>query len=114
MELDRDATVVLMEERNDEGPYKGFLMVKCEGCGAVKGFRAKYETYGFRCDKCGEVTPLEGLRPMHLQCKCGRKFHYKTNLTERTITRECLACHAPVDLMLNARGTAYVTVGDRR
>lgn len=109
-----DVTVIRKTEQGGEGPYRGFLMVQCEGCGRVKGFCAKRETYGFRCDDCGEVTPLERLRPMYLRCKCGKEFRYKTNLTDKQFTWECLGCHAPVDLMLNARGTAYVTVGDRR
>lgn len=31
-----------------QGPYKGFLLIVCEECGAVKAFCAKRETYSFR------------------------------------------------------------------
>ena len=98
---------------DDEGPYKGFLMVKCEECGAVKAFCAKRETYGFKCDKCGAQTPLEKLRPMFMRCKCGKEFRYKTNLTEKYVTHTCISCHAPVDMELNRRETAYVTIEER-
>lgn len=98
---------------DDEGPYKGFLMVKCEECGAVKAFCAKQETYGFRCDECGYETPLEKLRPMFMKCKCGKEFRYKTNLTDRYVTHTCISCHAPVDMELNRRETAYVTIEER-
>lgn len=80
----------------DQGPYRGFLIVQCEECGAIKAFCAKHETYGY---KCGE---------------CGKSFSYKTNLTAERVTHTCLACKAPVDLELNSRKTAYVTVGERR
>ena len=70
----------------DQGPYRGFLIVQCEECGAIKAFCAKHETYGYKCGECGHETPLEKL----------------------------LACKAPVDLELNSRKTAYVTVGERR
>ena len=97
-----------------QGPYKGFLLVVCEECGEVKAFCAKRETYGFRCDHCGHETPLENLRPMYMHCKCGKSFRYKTNATAQTITHNCLDCKAPVDMELNKRGTAYVTIGVRR
>ena len=46
--------------------------------------------------------------------RCGKRFSYKTNLTAERVTHTCLACKAPVDLELNSRKTAYVTVGERR
>lgn len=81
----------------DQGPYRGFLIVQCEECG-----------------ECGHETPLEKLRPLFMHCKCGKSFSYKTNLTADRVTHTCLACKAPVDLELNSRKTAYVTVGERR
>ena len=94
-----------------QGPFKGFLMIVCEECGAAKAFCAKRETYSFRCDECGHVTALENLRPMYMHCKCGESFRYRTNAKSETITHTCLRCKAPVDMELNRRGTAYVTVG---
>lgn len=96
----------------NDGAYKGFLMIKCDECGAVKGFCARKETYVFRCDKCGSKTPLVDLKPMYMNCECGEKFRYKTNLTDAKFTRECLSCGQPVEMELNKRGTTYVTVGD--
>lgn len=87
----------------DQGPYKGFLMVQCEECGAIKAFCAKHETYGYKCGECGHETPLEKLRPLFMHCKCGKSFSYKTNLTADRLTHTCLACKAPVDLELNSR-----------
>lgn len=43
----------------DQGPYRGFLIVQCEECGAIKAFCAKHETYGYKCGECGHETPLE-------------------------------------------------------
>lgn len=101
------------EFTGNQGPYKGFLMVKCEECGKVKGFCAKRETYSYRCDACGGVTPLENLRPLFMKCKCGKEYKYKTNLTEELFTYDCVNCQAPVDMELNKRGTAYVTINER-
>ena len=96
-----------------QGPYKGFLLVVCEECGEIRAFCAKRETYSFRCDECGHETALENLRPMYMHCKCGKSFRYRTNATTETITHTCIACKAPVDMELNRKGTAYVTIGTR-
>lgn len=96
----------------DQGPYKGFLMLECEECGEIKAFCAKRETYSFKC-ACGHVTPLEKLRPMFMHCKCGQVFRYKTNITRPTVSHTCIVCKAPVDMEINKKGTAYVTIGVR-
>ena len=93
-----------------QGPFRGFLMIECEECRAVKAFCAKRELYAFRCDKCGHETPLENLLPMFMRCKCGRQFRYKTNLTAPEFSHNCLDCESPVDMRLNRRRTAYVTI----
>ena len=97
----------------DQGPYRGFLMIRCEECGEVKAYCARRETYGYKC-KCGHETPLEKLRPMFMHCKCGKTFRYKTNLTAKQHTHICMDCGSPVDMEINSRGTAYVTIGERR
>lgn len=51
----------------DQGPYRGFLIVQCEECGAIKAFCAKHETYGYKCGECGHETPLEKLRPLFME-----------------------------------------------
>lgn len=96
-----------------QGPYRGFLMIQCEECGEVKAYNARRETYGYKC-KCGHETPLENLRPMFMHCKCGKVFRYKTNLTDKQHTHICMDCGSPVDMEINSRGTAYVTIGERR
>lgn len=78
----------------DQGPYRGFLIVQCEECGAIKAFCAKHETYGYKCGECGHETPLKKLRPLFMHCKCGKSFSYKTNLTAERVTHTCLACKA--------------------
>lgn len=101
-------------EVREDMPYKGFLMIKCEECGEIKGFRAKKETYSFRCDKCGHRTALYDLKPMYLNCECGGRFRYKTNITDQRVTRECINCGQPVDMEINKRGTAYISMNGMR
>lgn len=52
------------------------------------------------------------MRPAYAKCKCGREFKYQTNATGDTITINCIACGSPIDMQLNGRGTAYVTLRD--
>jgi endogenous inhibitor of DNA gyrase (YacG/DUF329 family) len=102
------------KQYRDDGPYKGFLLIRCEECGAVEAYCAKNETYAFRCRKCKAVTPLEKLRPAYMHCKCGEEFRYKTNIRDRQLSHTCISCGAPVDMEINRRGTAFVTIGERR
>lgn len=101
-------------EYKEDMPYRGFLMIKCEECGEVKGYCAKKETYSFRCDKCGHSTALYDLKPMYLNCECGGRFKYKTNITDKQITRNCINCGQPVDMEINKRGTAYISMNGMR
>lgn len=59
--------------------YKGFLLVRCEKCGKLRGFCAKTPTTYSKCE-CGHRTELHDLKPVFLKCKCGSVFKYKTNV----------------------------------
>ena len=112
------------EETEDTGPeasfsrraVKGFLIVECESCGQTREFCSRAEITSNRCHSCGHVTTLDKtyMRPAYAKCKCGREFKYQTNATGDTITINCIACGSPIDMQLNGRGTAYVTLRDAR
>lgn len=91
--------------------YKGFLLIKCEKCGKLKGFCAKTPIDEYSCD-CGGKTELHDLKIAHLHCKCGSHWKYKTNITDETFDYNCLNCGSPVDLELNNRRNTYVTISD--
>ena len=94
-----------------DGKYKGFLFIKCEHCGETRGFNAKVPIDEYKCSECGGKTKLKGLRPAHLDCECGKHWKYQTNETADVLTINCINCGQPVDMMLNARRTAYVSIG---
>lgn len=99
-------------KRNSGGPEaRGFLYVQCEACGNVKGFLARHALKYHQCE-CGHKTELHGLRFAHVKCKCGKDFDYVTNL-QSDFTIDCLSCGSPVDMELGAKGTAFVTVGQK-
>ncbi len=110
------------EDAEDTGPeasfsrraVKGFLIVECENCGQTREFCSRAEITSNRCHSCGHVTTLDKtyMRPAYAKCKCGREFKYQTNATGDTITINCIACGSPIDMQLNGRGTAYVTLRD--
>jgi hypothetical protein len=101
-----------VEKELRQGPYKGFLIIQCEHCGKIRGFCARQEMFEYHCT-CGEDTLLEDLKIMHMRCKCGAQFRYKTNLKDKNVTRNCLSCGNPVDMALNGKETTYVTLGER-
>ena len=94
-----------------DGKYKGFLFIKCEHCGETRGFNAKVPIDEYKCSECGGKTKLKGLRPAHLDCECGKHWKYQTNETADVLTINCINCGQPVDMMLNARRTAYTSIG---
>lgn len=92
--------------------YGGFLYVECEACKATSGYKPKQPIFFHRCT-CGHRTILKNMLPAFVHCKCGGHYRYRTNILDRTFTINCLACGAPVDMELNGKETAYVTVGER-
>ena len=96
-----------------KGPYKGFLLICCDKCGKTRGFHAKNEVHSYRCE-CGSEMTLSKLIPAVMRCKCGTEHRYKTNLSGKIITHNCLACGAPVDMEINKTGTAYTPIWERR
>ena len=99
------------ERLDGKETYKGFLFIRCEERGEVKGFYAKYPMTYHQCG-CGHRTELHDLRPAYVSCKCGETFKYMTNL-EYDFTIPCKACGSPVDMEMGAKGTAFVTVGQK-
>ena len=95
---------------DNNGLYKGFLLIRCEDCGSLRGFCAKQPIDRYRCDDCGGITMLQDLRPAYQECECGRSFKYKTNEKSDVITNNCIECGSPVDMMLNAKRTVYTTI----
>lgn len=71
-----------------EESYKGFLLIKCEECGKIKGFCSKHEITYHQCE-CGHRTELRDLRPMHLNCKCGNHYKYMTNIQDENFEYTC-------------------------
>lgn len=108
----RDTWDTPAAEEQPDG-YTGFLLLRCEECGEVKAFCAKRPITQYRCE-CGHKTDLHDLLPVYAHCKCGRDSKYKTNIVDGTAVVNCVACGAPIDLELNHRQTAYLTVGVRR
>ena len=89
--------------------YKGFLYLKCEECGKLKGFMPKTPIHKYRCD-CGHITYLKDMKAMRVSCKCGAKFKYTTNATDSVVSIDCYNCGSPVDLEYHERKHEYLTI----
>ena len=111
-------TACLKEPEKTEEPqdmehpdgYKGFLYIKCDKCGKEKGFCAKEKIKSYKCE-CGKETELVNLKPLYTKCKCGNEFKYMTNMNTAEFTYKCFTCGSPVDVKMNSRRTAYITIG---
>lgn len=94
----------------DEDGYKGFLIVKCQHCGEVKGFCSKVPPKYYKCEHCGESTDLKGLRKAFVNCECGKRYKYQTNITDNVFDYNCISCGYPVPLQYNAKKNVYQTM----
>lgn len=93
---------------------RGFVSIRCAGCGKVTTTCLREERTIFVCRVCGDPTPLEGLRTIRCECgRCGFKGRYRTNRTEERIQMECLQCSNPVHLRRGFRRGNYVVEGER-
>lgn len=90
--------------------YKGFLLLRCEKCGKVKAFCAKFPMTYHQCE-CGHRTELHDLKPVHAHCECGGNYSYKTNVQDEQFSINCIDCQSPIDLELNSRRNTYITIG---
>lgn len=89
--------------------YSGFLYIKCADCGTIKDFCAKTKIGHFKC-KCGSETELKDLAPLYMNCECGKRHKYMTNMTVPMFDIECLECGAPVAVAWNEKKHLYESV----
>ena len=94
--------------------YKGFLMIRCKGCGHTRAFYSKYELNWYKCQECGEKTILEDLRPLWANCECGQRAHYYTNVDDPVAEVNCVVCGAPVPVEWNPKKKCYQTIAERQ
>ena len=67
------------------------------------------ETY--HCSECGAETPFsEELKPLYVNCECGEKYKYMTNMTEEIFDIQCIECGNPVAVKWNEKKQIYETV----
>ena len=95
----------------DSPKYKGFLYIKCPVCGKERGLCMKKESDHYHCDGCGKQSEFEKpLVPLWINCECGRRFKYLTNMTESMFDINCLDCGAPVAVKWNEDKQIYETI----
>lgn len=91
--------------------YKGFMCIKCPDCGVLKGFYTKKELDHYHCDNCGARTDFENpLVLLWVNCECGERFRYWTNMTDPAFDVNCLNCGAPVAVQWNEHAGLYETI----
>lgn len=105
---ERESDTDSPKAENEEG-YKCFLLIRCGTCGRTRAFKPNKPITSYLC-MCGGTTQLHDLKAAYMYCKCGANFKYRTNLTDDKISHECLKCGTQVEMAINYRGTAYITV----
>lgn len=97
-------------DQDEREGYKGFLRIRCDVCGEIRGFNAKKPLRRSWCP-CGEYTPLVELDEIYAVCSvCGHTWHYRTNNTDPLDEMACLECGAPITLERDKHGN-YQTIG---
>ena len=108
----REVKPVIEEPVIDERKtYSGFLYLKCKECGEIRGFCPKKRIEIYRCSECGAETQFsEELRPLYVNCECGGKYKYMTNMTEEAFDVRCIECGNPVAVKWNEKKQIYETM----
>ena len=96
-------------EEEEPKKYKGFLLIKCQHCGEVRGFNSRNEISSYKCD-CGGETPLGKLIPLTALCECGKRWRYLTNLTQDSYELNCIHCGSPIPVFFNDKKGKYETI----
>ena len=102
------------ENFTEKKKYKGFMLIRCDECGELKGFCAKEPIDSYYCKNCEHKTPLNDLMVLYQDCDCGKHFKYLTNEKAESITHSCISCGMETEMVLNNRRTAYVTKKKKR
>lgn len=98
------------DDQDEQEGYKGFLRIRCDVCGEIRGFNARQRIRSSWCP-CGEYTPLIDLDEIFAVCSvCGHTWHYQTNNSDPLDEIMCLSCGAPITLERDKRGN-YRTIG---
>lgn len=98
-------------EHGGQFRYKGFIYWKCSDCGEEKGFCLKKESEGVHCINCGSKHLFtERLKPLFVQCECGKSFRYMTNMDAKMFDMTCINCGSPISVEWNEKKGIYVTV----
>lgn len=94
---------------------KGFVSIRCGGCGKIVNTCLHEKRTIFNCKDCGHPNPLESLKRMKVECpRCSFRGLYQTNREESPIVMECLNCSQPVQLRRGKRRGNYVTIREER
>lgn len=99
-----------LEELPVKRTYRGFLYIRCDHCGERKAFCAKEPMGWYRCSKCGERTELEAMAEIYVECECGKRAHYVTNMIEPEFDIDCIDCGNPVAVHFNEKKGVYETI----
>lgn len=105
----RKNTFSVLSEKKRTEEYKGFLYIKCEKCGGIKGFCVKDKLKYYKCE-CGHKTELNDLKRLLVSCECGRFFRYQTNMTQTEFDVCCRDCGSPVAVEWNNKRKRYETM----
>lgn len=100
------------EIKEEPRGYSGFLYVKCSHCGKIKAFCTKINIKYYLCRECGRKTDLKDLVPLYINCECGRRAKYMTNMTDEEFDVNCPECGAPVAVMWNKKKKLYESIGN--
>ena len=105
-----DMEVDDMKDDAEEPGYRGFLLVKCAGCGRVYAFNSRSKTTQAICKECGHKTPLSEMTQAEFLCPgCGSRWTYLTNLEDADAVCKCIRCGEKMRARWNKNIRKYAT-----
>ena len=94
--------------------YKGMLHIRCQSCGHDQQYYQKNLTDEHICNVCRCRTELANLRKMYINCECGNRLWYNTNIPDKIFDACCHNCSQPVAVEFDRKRNNFMTINRDR
>lgn len=91
-------------------PWSGFVHIRCDHCHKESTVCLRTPTRQYACRECGNSMDLPDATVAYINCECGFKGRYITNVTDWFFDIPCAQCGAPNTVKYNPGKNVYIPI----